>query len=224
MARSQEPEQPAAGAHSAPTPAAPPAGPVIPAITEPATSPLPPPTPARSLGRQARGIAALITVLGLGVLIWPRGTSSTTAAPGGFLLDASGRAATLGSRLAPVTLVHFWATWCPPCIEEAPALDRLAHDFSGYRSFAVLRVAVADSRSKVDSFLGAGAAGVLYDPQWDVAHRYGTDQLPETYLVVGGRIVEKFIGEVNWDDPVVRQKIAANLSRTGGGAGMTGSS
>jgi hypothetical protein len=59
-----------------------------------------------------------------------------------------------------------------------------------------------------------------------VAHRYGTDQLPETYLVVHGRIVEKFIGEVNWDDPAVRQKIAARMPRgpAGGASGMTGSS
>jgi thiol-disulfide isomerase/thioredoxin len=179
-----------------------------------------------SLGRQARWIAAVITLLGLGVLLWPRGGDSTTAAPAGFLLDAGGRAATLGSRLAPVTLVHFWATWCPPCIEETPALDRLVRDFGGDRNFAVLRVAVADSSSRVEAFLGAGAPGVLYDPQWEVAHRYGTDQLPETYLVVGGRIVEKFIGEVDWDDPAVRQKIAARLSHGGAGgtSGMTGSS
>ncbi len=195
-----------------------------PAHSAPGAADAPPPTPLPSLGRQSRTIAALITALGLAVLLWPRGGDSTTAAPGGFLLDTAGRAATLGSRLAPVTLVHFWATWCPPCIEETPALDRLIRDFSGDRNFAVLRVAVADSRSRVDTFLGAGAAGVLYDPQWDVAHRYGTDQLPETYLVVGGRIVEKFIGEVNWDDPAVRQKIAARLSRggAGGASGMTG--
>jgi thiol-disulfide isomerase/thioredoxin len=208
-------QQPEAAAHSAPAGAA-------------AEPPTPPPSPALSpsVGRQARAIAALITVLGLAVLVWPRGGDSTTAAPGGFLLDAGGRAATLGSRLAPVSLVHFWATWCPPCIEETPALDRLVHDFAAYRDFAVLRVAVADSRSRVDAFLGSGAPGVLYDPQWDVAHRYGTDQLPETYLVVGGRIVEKFIGEVNWDDPAVRQKIAARLPRSpaGGRSGMTGSS
>jgi thiol-disulfide isomerase/thioredoxin len=179
-----------------------------------------------SLGRQARWIAAVITLMGLGVLVWPRGGDGTTAAPAGFLLDATGRAATLGARLAPVTLVHFWATWCPPCIEETPALDRLVRDFGGDRNFAVLRVAVADSSSRVEAFLGAGAPGVLYDPQWEVAHRYGTDQLPETYLVVGGRIVEKFIGEVDWDDPAVRQKIAARLPHGGAGgtSGMTGSS
>jgi thiol-disulfide isomerase/thioredoxin len=179
-----------------------------------------------SVGRQARWIAAVITLLGLAVLVWPRGGDSTTAAPAGFLLDAGGRAATLGSHYAPVTLVHFWATWCPPCIEETPALDRLVRDFGGDRNFAVLRVAVADSSSRVEAFLGAGAPSVLYDPQWEVAHRFGTDQLPETYLVVGGRIVEKFIGEVDWDDPAVRQKIAARLPHggAGGNSGMTGSS
>ncbi len=208
-------EQPETAGHSTPAPPA--------AASAPVDTPSAGPG---SLGRQARWIAAVITLLGLGVLVWPRGGDSTTAAPAGFLLDAGGRAATLGSRLAPVTLVHFWATWCPPCIEETPALDRLVRDFGGDRNFAVLRVAVADSSSRVEAFLGAGAPGVLYDPQWEVAHRYGTDQLPETYLVVGGRIVEKFIGEVDWDDPAVRQKIAARLPHDGAGAasGMTGSS
>jgi thiol-disulfide isomerase/thioredoxin len=180
-----------------------------------------------AVGRQARAAVGLVTLLGLAVLVWPRGGGTSLAAPGGFLLDPAGRAATLGSRLQPVTLVHFWATWCPPCIEETPALERLARDFAGNRDFGVVRVAVADSRSRVDAFLGAHAGGVLYDPQWDVAHRYGTEQLPETYLVVRGRIVEKFIGEVDWDDPAVRQKIAARLaavSSAGGAAGMAGSS
>jgi thiol-disulfide isomerase/thioredoxin len=194
-----------------------PGGPAGPAASAPLS---------RSVGRQARGAAAVVTALGLAVLLWPRGSDTSLAAPGGFLLDRAGRAATLGTRLSPVTLVHFWATWCPPCIEETPALERLAHDFAGYRDFGVLRVAVADSRSRVDEFLGPHAGSVLYDPQWDVAHRYGTEQLPETYLVVRGRIVEKFIGEVDWDDPAVRQKIAARLSNgpSGGAAGMAGSS
>ncbi|HEY6320134.1 MAG TPA: TlpA disulfide reductase family protein [Thermoanaerobaculia bacterium] len=223
-------QQPGAAAHSTAAPASPPSPPPpadLPETAETgASGPAAPAASSPGVGRQARWIAAVITLLGLGVLLWPRGGDGTTAAPAGFLLDATGRAATLGARLAPVTLVHFWATWCPPCIEETPALDRLVRDFGGDRNFAVLRVAVADSSSRVESFLGAGAPGVLYDPQWEVAHRYGTDQLPETYLVVGGRIVEKFIGEVDWDDPAVRQKIAARLPHggAGGNSGMAGSS
>jgi thiol-disulfide isomerase/thioredoxin len=232
-----KPQQPGHGRHSAPAKArsagrGAAAAPDEPASRAGSTTPggsagpaISAPLPA-GVGRQARGAAAVVTALGLAVLLWPRGSDTSMAAPAGFLLDRTGRAATLGSRLQPVTLVHFWATWCPPCIEETPALERLAHDFAGYRDFGVLRVAVADSRSRVDEFLGPHSGTVLYDPQWEVAHRYGTEQLPETYLVVRGRIVEKFIGEVDWDNPAVRQKIAARLSNgpSGGGAGMAGSS
>jgi len=170
------------------------------------------PTP---LGRQAKFALAAIVVCALAALFWPRGQS---AAPGGFLLDSAGRPSPMGSRLAPVTLIHFWATWCPPCIQEVPAIQRLASDLSGHRDFAVLMVAVADSNDRVKSFLGSRADMVLYDPRWDVAHRYGTSQLPETYLVVGGRVVRKFIGMTDWDDAGLRREIARRIASAEGRA------
>src|SRR5262245_63555733 len=155
---------------------------------ETVSSPTPtPPSPARPLGWGVRAALALLVVCALAALFWPR---SRAADPGGFLLDAGGRPSPLGPRLSPVTLVHFWATWCPPCIEEIPALQRLARDFAGHHDFAVLMVAVSDSADKVRTFLGPGAAdAVLFDPRWEVANRYGTDKLPETYLVVNGQVV-----------------------------------
>jgi thiol-disulfide isomerase/thioredoxin len=169
-----------------------------------------PPPQAAPLGRGVKIALAAIAVAALAALLWPRGES---AAPGGFLLDATGRPAPLGSRLAPVTLVHFWATWCPPCIEETPAIERLASDLSGHADFALLMVAVADSTDRVKSFLGTRRADmVLYDPRWDVAHRYGSTQLPETYLVIDGRVARKFVGMTNWDDPGLRREILAHLS------------
>lgn len=163
------------------------------------------------LGLPARlGLIAL-AVCALAALFWPRG-DDTFKEPGGFLYDSAGRAATIGPRLAPVTLVHFWATWCPPCIEEIPALQRLARDFAGHHDFAILMVAVSDSEDKVRTFLGPGAADtVLFDPQWEVANRYGTDKLPETYLVVNGEVVRKFVGMTNWDDPQLRAEVAARF-------------
>jgi len=153
-----------------------------------------------------RAALALLVVCALAALFWPR---QRTADPGGFLLDAGGRPSPLGPRLSPVTLVHFWATWCPPCIEEIPALQRLGHDLADRPDFSVLMVAVADEPGKVSAFLGSGADMVLFDPKWDVAHRYGTKQLPETYLVVRGRVLEKFVGQTDWDDPAIRGRIAA---------------
>ena len=182
----------------------------------PPVPPIPPPAAATSggtvapLGRPVKLALAAVALCAVAALVWPRGE---TAAPGGFLLDAQGRPAPMGARLAPVTLLHFWATWCPPCIAETPAIQRLAADLSSHQDFAVLMVAVDDSVPRVQTFLGSRRADmVLFDPRWDVAHRYGTSQLPETYLVVSGRVVRKFVGATNWDDPAVRGEILRRLS------------
>jgi thiol-disulfide isomerase/thioredoxin len=164
------------------------------------------------LGLPAKlGLAAL-AVCALSALFWPKGNDSFRE-PGGFLYDSTGRATTIGPRLAPVTLVHFWATWCPPCIQEAPKLQKLVHDYSDRPDFSVLMVAVADSSDKVRTFLGPGSEMVLFDPNWKVANRYGTDKLPETYLVVRGQVVRKFVGMTDWDDPAIRSEIAGLLKR-----------
>jgi thiol-disulfide isomerase/thioredoxin len=190
----------------APLSAAPPAG----------ETPAPQASGAR-LGLPAKlGLAAL-ALCALAALFWPKG-KDTLQEPGGFLYDSTGRAATIGSRLAPVTLVHFWATWCPPCIQETPKLQRLIHDFSGNSEFAVVMVAVADSSDRVRTFLGPGSEMVLFDPNWKVANRYGTDKLPETYLVVQGRVVHKWVGMTDWDDQALRADLAARLK---GGASKT---
>jgi thiol-disulfide isomerase/thioredoxin len=184
------------------------------------SDPVAPPAPAAAppvgtkLGLPAKlGLAAL-AVCALAALFWPRG-ESTFKEPGGFLYDASGKAATIGPHLAPVTLVHFWATWCPPCIQEIPALQRLARDFGGHDDFTVLMVAVSDSNGKVRNFLGRNADMVLFDPNWEVANRYGTDKLPETYLVVNGQVVRKFVGMTDWDDAALRREIQSKLKGAG---------
>jgi thiol-disulfide isomerase/thioredoxin len=162
------------------------------------------------LGLPAKlGLAAL-AVCALAALFWPKGNESFKE-PGGFLYDSLGRATTIGPRLAPVTLVHFWATWCPPCIQEAPKLQKLIRDYSDRPDFSVLMVAVADSSDKVKTFLGPGSEMVLFDPNWKVANRYGTDKLPETYLVVRGQVVRKFVGMTDWDDPAIRSEITGLL-------------
>jgi thiol-disulfide isomerase/thioredoxin len=156
----------------------------------------------------------LVAVAAALTLFWPRGTGVVDA-PGGMLTDAGGRSQTLGAHLAPVTLVHFWATWCPPCLTEVPALDRLAEEYSTYPDFRVLMVAVDDDVATVATFRGGRAGDMLYDPDWDVAHRYGTRALPETYLVVGGKVIEKWEGMVDWDDPGVRRRLEGALEAAG---------
>jgi thiol-disulfide isomerase/thioredoxin len=167
--------------------------------------------PAAGLSKQAKLGVALLVVCALAALFWPRG-GKTFKEPGGFPLDLEGRPAMLGAQLAPVSLVHFWATWCPPCIDEIPSLQRLARDFQDQEDFSVVMIAVRDEKDKVIKFLGPGWDMVLFDPSWDVAKRYGTDKVPETYLVVRGEVVEKFVGATNWDDPKLRDRLASLLA------------
>jgi thiol-disulfide isomerase/thioredoxin len=170
--------------------------------------------PPQKMGLQAKVLVAALAIVVLVALFWPRGDGSFEA-PGGFLTDAQGRPQTLGPRMAQVTLVHFWATWCPPCLTEIPTLDRLQDDYAGYRQFDVLMVAVQDEIPKVQTFLGDRGADVLFDHNWEVAHRYGTRLLPETYLVVGGQVVEKWEGAQDWGDPELRRRIDEALREAG---------
>lgn len=192
------------------------------------------PTP---LGMQAKIGVAILAAVALGALLWPRGDSSFEA-PGGFPVDATGRPVPLGSRMAPVTLVHFWATWCPPCITEIPALKQLAEDFADEPSFDLIMIAVGDEPQNVEEFLGSLASMALFDPSWDIAHRYGTLKLPETYLVVGGQVVEtksqvrlrretglkldgdspRWVGQTDWGDPQIRDELRRILDEVGGTA------
>lgn len=192
--------------------------------SDPAAEPEPAAKPAESvspeahehghgLSKQAKLGVAFLVVCALAALFWPRG-GKTFKEPGGFPLDLDGRPAKLGEQLAPVSLVHFWATWCPPCVDEIPSLQRLARDFQGREGFSVVMIAVDDEKGKVTKFLGPGWDMVLFDPTWDVAHRYGTDQVPETYLVVRGQVVDKFIGATNWDDPQLRERLNGLLGAT----------
>lgn len=168
--------------------------------------------------RQSRALFVIAVVLALATVFYPRGDGTSTA-PGGFLLDAKGRPTTLGDHLTPVVLLHFWATWCPPCITEIPAIERLANDFRGKPGFQVIMVAVDDELSKVQPFVGEQAFGVLYDPEWQVAHRYGTRKLPETHVLVNNKKVDslRFIGATDWDNPEIRAALDSIIERVAAG-------
>jgi cytochrome c biogenesis protein CcmG/thiol:disulfide interchange protein DsbE len=160
--------------------------------------------------RAGKFLFAALVVVALAALLWPRGEGS--AAPGGTLVDGGGRPVPLGPQMGKVTLLHFWASWCPPCRPELPQIVKLSADMAGERDLKVVLVAVEDQPAAAVALAGPVAgARLLFDPKWDVAHRYGTSQLPETYLIVDGRVVRKYVGGVEWGDPQIRAALAATL-------------
>lgn len=186
------------------------------------------PVTGRPLAWQARLLFVLALVATLAALFMPH--TGDSLAPNANLFDDSGRPTTLGAHMTPVVLLHFWATWCPPCITEIPALQRLAQDFTGRAGFQVMMIAVQDDPAKTMEFVGGRAFSVFHDPDWQVAHRYGTRKLPETYLIVNNQKVElkldgprqdRFIGATNWDDPAIRAMLEEVLRKVAAGEEVT---
>ena len=106
--------------------------------------------------------------------------------------------------------LNLWASWCFPCREEMPAIDRSAQEFP---DVAFLGVSVQDSRSDAEAF--AEEIGVTYllgfDEENEVDSAYKPLGLPASYLISGdGVIVERIFGKVTEED--LAEKFATHFN------------
>ncbi|MGZ5061308.1 MAG: TlpA disulfide reductase family protein [Usitatibacter sp.] len=116
--------------------------------------------------------------------------------------DLEGRAVDLKALHGRVLVVNFWATWCEPCRDEMPSLQRLRAKLDK-RPFDVLTVNFGESREKVSQFLGKEkiALPVLLDPEKESAREWGVGGLPMTFLIdAKGRVRYSVFGECDWSD------------------------
>lgn len=177
----------------------------------PTSSPTSPDSPAKpaEVKSQARFLVPALILCALVALFWPQ--EKGREAPGGRVEDTGGGRLELADQYRRVTLVHFWATWCLPCIDEMPKLQKLAKELSGRDDFALVMVAVADDRKKAINFL-AGTEGTYFDDGWTVSKAWGSSKLPETHLVVDGQLVYTYVGAQDWDDKAVRARVEEALA------------
>jgi peroxiredoxin len=124
------------------------------------------------------------------------------AAPDFNLVDRQGKTWTLSELRGQVVFVNFWATWCPPCREEMPSMQRL-YDMMPKDKFKMLAILNNDDPALADSFatkLGLNMP-ILNDQANIVGPTYGLTGMPETFIInKKGRIVRKFIGAEQWDE------------------------
>jgi cytochrome c biogenesis protein CcmG, thiol:disulfide interchange protein DsbE len=102
-----------------------------------------------------------------------------------------------------VVVLNFWATWCPPCVEETPSLEKFAAQTQPL-GVTVIGVSVDQDRAALEKFVSDYHLSypVALDPQRMLAARYGTFQFPETYIIDrNGRVAEKIVGPIDWQDP-----------------------
>jgi cytochrome c biogenesis protein CcmG/thiol:disulfide interchange protein DsbE len=117
-----------------------------------------------------------------------------------FTVQDSDRKLTLSQFRGQIVVLNFWATWCPPCVQEMPSLIRMQSNLKK-DGITVVGVSIDADRSAYEKFLKD--YGVNFITVRDEAQKspelYGTHGWPETYIIDRKGVVRrKFIGPVDW--------------------------
>ena len=117
-----------------------------------------------------------------------------------FTFTLEGKPAHLSDLRGKVVVLNFWATWCPPCVDEAPSLNALQQQIAPLGG-TVLGVSVDDDASAYGNFLEQYkiAFPTDRDASAQIARSYGTTMFPETYIIDRqGRLDRKIVGPQDW--------------------------
>ena len=138
-----------------------------------------------------------------------------------FPLTLDGKPAHLSDLRGRVVVLNFWGSWCQPCVEEAPGLNRLQKHLAS-RNAVILGVAADEDEAAYRKFLTDQGIGYMTyrDPatreqRSPIAESYGTVMVPETYIIDRqGKIARKIIGYQQWDSPEMLAYFDALLAQS----------
>ncbi|MBV9087766.1 MAG: TlpA family protein disulfide reductase [Acidobacteria bacterium] len=122
-----------------------------------------------------------------------------------FTVEDADRKVALHDLKGKIVVLNFWATWCPPCVEEMPSLVKMQQQMKN-RNVVVLAVSVDDDERSYRTFLKKNNVDLLTvrDPRQKSNELYGSFKFPETYIIdQSGVLRRKFIGAVDWTRPDV---------------------
>lgn len=182
----------------------------------------------------ALGVAAATIVVAATGVASPLGTAPAVAADGtarasGARLEAEavpaplpaialthldGRPVDLADFSGRVVVLNVWATWCGPCIQELPSLQRLGQRYAG-RDVQVLAASAGDTVAEVRRFLDKHplTLTILLNPDRSLLRAWRLRALPTTYILdPAGRVRYRFVGEREWDHPEVMRALENLLS------------
>jgi cytochrome c biogenesis protein CcmG/thiol:disulfide interchange protein DsbE len=121
-------------------------------------------------------------------------------APAGRATDLNGAPAAVPADFAgKLVVLHFWASWCPPCAEEMKALHSLSVEMRD-RGLVPVSIDVGEDRAAVEAWLRPMGLSypILLDRDKSVAKAYGVTGLPMTFILDRGSIIRyKVLGEIN---------------------------
>ncbi|MBX7143227.1 MAG: TlpA family protein disulfide reductase [Oligoflexia bacterium] len=162
----------------------------------------------------------LVAVLGLSMPFGCTRSSETGLAPGNFPPTTSypsldgGKLISLSDFQGKVVLLNIWATWCGPCVQEMPGLERLYAKYKD-KGLVVLAVAVDDSQESVEQFRRQYGLSfpIALDDDGQIKADYQISGVPETFIIgrdgrlvllpdpEDGELVVRITGPRRWDSP-----------------------
>jgi len=129
------------------------------------------------------------------------------SAPDFSITTDNGRAITAASFGGKLLVLNFWATWCPPCVEELPSLNEFANRFAK-AGVVVLGISVDSDEKIYRDFLARARVSFLTarDPDRKISADYGTFKYPESYIIDSkGKVLRKIISNQDWmSDRVIK--------------------
>jgi thiol-disulfide isomerase/thioredoxin len=139
-------------------------------------------------------------------------------APSASFRDATGASLDLKAFHGKIVLLNFWATWCAPCVDELPSLDRLQADLGG-TDFEVVALSIDSPGANIVApfyrRLGVAHLAIYLDPKRSTAQAFagsGLQGLPTSFLINGdGDVVGYLEGGADWSSSDARALIAHYL-------------
>lgn len=136
------------------------------------------------------------------------------AAPNFTLSGEDGKTYRLSDYRGKVVVLNFWATWCPPCRQEMPALERAWKKVKG-KGVVFLAVSVGDDEDQIFQFLGEYPVTfpILMDEKGEVVKRYPVIGLPTTYIInPHGQVTHRAVGTREWDHAKLLDQLLAMVA------------
>ena len=157
----------------------------------------------------------LILLMGLGFVFYDTLREKVTQvgdmAPDFEVTTEGGKKLTRADFGGKILMLNFWATWCPPCIEETPRLNMLQEEMAK-DGVVILGISVDKNEKPYKKFLERMRVkfATSRDAEARISASYGTFKFPETYIInASGKVLAKYEGEPSstWLDPKVMEQI-----------------
>jgi len=151
--------------------------------------------------RAAIGLLVVVLVFTIYSAIHQRVVMAGDTAPEFTIAADNGRSVSVPSFGGKLLVLNFWASWCPPCVQETPSLSRFAQEFAG-KGVVVLGVSVDKDEKAYHGFLDRFHPAFLTARESKIHEDYGTFMYPETYIIDNrGKVVQKLAEAADWMDP-----------------------